>query len=328
MDTPHSPTEMAKFLPAGWDLAVCTAVFFQGVLCAQLMRYANGCKRDSVQLKLFVAGLALLTWLKTIQAFAMLWVQDVTLFANVDLASSLWVKNPLFHTSVVASAVVAFYVQMFFCYRLWAIGRNLYLVIVTTTLFVFAVAASIVATYLTFNDMLKSLDWIATYLGAALGGDLILTGGIVFSLLRHRQVVLPRGQTAKMLNALLRLTIQSAAPAAIAAAINFVACMELNSSADWIRPQLIISEISNMMLPMMYAITAMWTLNSRPEIRAVVEDGPIMHTLGLVPESDASSGPNMQSIGVAVTSQADEEQSVQSVRDEKLQPESREVWVV
>jgi hypothetical protein len=54
--------------PSAQDLAICAALFFQGILWTQFIRYMTANKRDSVLLKLFVAGLALLTTLKTVQA--------------------------------------------------------------------------------------------------------------------------------------------------------------------------------------------------------------------------------------------------------------------
>lgn len=54
------------------DLAISTALFFQGVLCGQLVHYLGVSGRDPVLLKLFVAGLALLTTLKTVQVLCVL----------------------------------------------------------------------------------------------------------------------------------------------------------------------------------------------------------------------------------------------------------------
>ncbi|KAJ6502867.1 hypothetical protein C8R47DRAFT_217838 [Mycena vitilis] len=332
MSTASTSTHRA--FPAAWDVAVCASVFFQGVLSTQLFRYTSACSRDSVPLKLFVAGLALVTWLKTIQSVAMLWLQNLTMFSSQEV-SSVWATSWF---SVMASAAIGFYVQMFFCYRLWAIGRNLYLVLATIVLFLVALAAAGVATYWTWtlSDTLSSLDWYAGYLGAGMCGDLLLTGGMVFSLLRYRQVVIPRGQTVKMLNALLRLTIQSAAPATIAAAFNLAACIQLNSSGNWFGLQLIFGQTSNMMLPLMYAITAMWTLNSRAEIRAVME-GSMLNPLDSAPKSglrfaepNTSTGPHIRHLSdrddFIVISHVDEENSIGSVQVVNLQHVPEAWW--
>jgi hypothetical protein len=49
------------------DLSICADLLLQGVLCAQFAHYTGVNQRDSVLMKLFVAGLALLTTLKTVQ---------------------------------------------------------------------------------------------------------------------------------------------------------------------------------------------------------------------------------------------------------------------
>lgn len=57
--------------------------------------------------------------------------------------------------------------------------------------------------------------------------------------------------------------------------------MQLNRAGDWVRPEMPLSVIANMMLPKLYAISAMWTLNSREDIRTAIENGPAMHTVHL-----------------------------------------------
>ncbi|KAJ7354098.1 hypothetical protein DFH08DRAFT_955513 [Mycena albidolilacea] len=77
-----------------------------------------------------------------------------------------------------------------------------------------------------------------------MSGDFLLTGSV-----RHSKVVISRGQTARMLDSLLRPTIQSVAPAAACALVNFFARMQLTHTGNWL-----------------YTMSAMWTLNSRERI--------------------------------------------------------------
>ncbi|KAF7345323.1 hypothetical protein MSAN_01909200 [Mycena sanguinolenta] len=151
-------------------------------------------------------------------------------------------------------------------------------------------------------------------------GDLLLTAGTVFSLFHHSKVALPRGQTAQMLKALLRLTIQSAAPGAACGLINFVTAVRWNhATSDY--PALMLSQISNMLLPNLYSISAMWTLNTRAEIRGILETDPTLHTLHIAAASTDTSGHDTE---------RDLPDSTQSVKDEKLQLESEnpELWAV
>jgi hypothetical protein len=49
---------------------------------------------------------------------SMLWILNDAMVNNPE--SDLWQTHWLFRTAVISTAVIAFYVQTFFCYRLWA----------------------------------------------------------------------------------------------------------------------------------------------------------------------------------------------------------------
>ncbi|KAJ6541516.1 hypothetical protein B0H19DRAFT_1239348 [Mycena capillaripes] len=252
----------------GWDLAISAALFLQGVLCAQFAHYTNVNKRDSVWLKLFVTGLAVLTTLKTIQVLAVMWIQNVTLFENVEAASRLWATNWVPKLTPILEACIAIYVQMFFCRRLWTISRNSCIVVFCITSFSFALISAAVSAFFIFADIgsPKHATWMSIHLGAALGGDLLLTGSTAFYLLRHSKTVLPRGPTAPLLSSLLRVTIQSAAPAAL---VNFVATITIVTLIHKKSPGALVSlagAASNTVLPQLYVWSALWTLNSREDI--------------------------------------------------------------
>ncbi|KAF7350132.1 hypothetical protein MVEN_01315500 [Mycena venus] len=245
-------------------------VFLQGVLCAQFAHYTNVNEHDSGLMKLFVAGLTLLTALKSIQVLAIMWIQTVTLVENLAAISHLWHAQWIMD-SALSEAIIVFYVQMFFCHRLWRLSHNVYVSFVPMTLFVLALAAESVAAYFFSNVSLSTL-WHAIHLGAAMCGELIQTGSIVFYLLRHSKTLLRRGPTAFMLNSLLRVTIQSAAPGALCALVNFVTSLVTLSKPALIPNHLsaprVASSVANTFLPKFYAVATMWTLNSREDIRS------------------------------------------------------------
>jgi hypothetical protein len=117
------------------DLAGAADIFLQGVLCAQFAHYTNVNQHDPRSMKLWVAGLALLTTLRTLHTLcasplhskfcsltffrAAMWIQDVISFETPEAVSNLlhtqWVPLAM----QLFEAVIAFYVQLFFCYRLW-----------------------------------------------------------------------------------------------------------------------------------------------------------------------------------------------------------------
>ncbi|KAF8193122.1 hypothetical protein K438DRAFT_1969608 [Mycena galopus ATCC 62051] len=252
---------------SGWDLAISSTLFLQGVLCAQFANYTNVNQRDSMRMKFFVAGLALLTTLKTLQSLAIMWIQDVVLFEDLEAASIMWETYWVSKINLILEATVAFYVQLFFCRRLWVISQNnLYIVITCVTLFSFGILAAVAGqtSFLVRNvSTAKSTTWFAAHLGIVVCGDLLLTGSTVFYLLRHSNNSLSRGPTVPILNSLLRMTVQ-ATPAALCALINFG--FTLGDLPTWVPRLLMVDIITNMVLPQLYAWSAMWTLNSREEI--------------------------------------------------------------
>ncbi|KAJ6469291.1 hypothetical protein C8R45DRAFT_1105160 [Mycena sanguinolenta] len=227
-------TETQASILGGSDLATCFTLFLQGVLCSQFSRYKDSTKRDSVQIKLFVAGLALLTTLKTSECLAMMWTQNVTLFENANVASAL--KTAWYwRLAVLLKAAVPFYVQIFFCYRLWASNIS------KCTLYLFTLDKS----------GLNVTYWVEMHMGFVVFGDLILTGSIVFWLLRHNKAQ----------------SRQSAAPLTLCSLINFGVSMS-RPSVHGTQASLILDFITTGILPQLYAWSAMWTLNSRDEIAA------------------------------------------------------------
>ncbi|KAJ7890084.1 hypothetical protein B0H14DRAFT_2690530 [Mycena olivaceomarginata] len=271
MPSPRMSTGTAVL--GGLDLAISAAVFLQGVLCAQFAHYTNVNTRDGLWLKLFVTGLALLTTLKTVKVLGVMWMQNVTLFEDSGAVFRLWATHWVPKLSPILEALIAVYVQGFFCRRLRTISGNVYIVILCMIAFAFALVSGIVAVFFTFTKMSSPQysTWMSIHLGAALCADLLLTGSTAFYLLRHSKTVLPRGPTAPILNSLLRVTIQSAAPAALCAFINFVAVVLLNGRTA-IPVSATIGGGSNTVLPQLYAWSAMWTLNSREDIHLAADN--------------------------------------------------------
>ncbi|KAF7364095.1 hypothetical protein MSAN_01068500 [Mycena sanguinolenta] len=282
-----------SYVLAGWDLAICIALFFQGVLCAQFAHYINLSKRDTIGLKFLVAGLALMTAVRCCECLATMWLQNVTLFVNVEAALQLW-RHWVPDADIMLEATGAVYVQIFFCRRLWAsilcialsaqhssniqaISRNAYIVIICLIFFALGFVSSAIATWFVFAGAITTTAaWVSLHFGIALCADFLLTGSTVFYLLRHYNAsVLSRSPFAIRMKFLVRLTIQSAAPAAICTLANFVADMRLylTDSQDPQYPQsFMVGRISILILPQLYAWSAMWTLNSREDIWATVDN--------------------------------------------------------
>ncbi|KAJ6488759.1 hypothetical protein C8R45DRAFT_826858 [Mycena sanguinolenta] len=253
------------------DLGVAGELILQGVLFAQFAHYWSLYKKDILILRVYASFLLFITTLKSVQCLVILWMQNVENFTDIGGAADLFFNAWPAQINLPFVALIAFYVQLFFCQRLWALSRNIYVVVFVVLLFLFALLAAFVSDYgvgpqLQFHHlMFNHSAAVAIHLGTVFAGDLVLCGSITYFLLKHSKQVLP--QTAGMLNAILKLTFQSAAPAAICALVNLIARKPAlcRPAPTWGR--------SNSILPKLYAISAMWTLNSRKDIRLARSNG-------------------------------------------------------
>ncbi|KAJ6508132.1 hypothetical protein C8R45DRAFT_1207908 [Mycena sanguinolenta] len=250
------------FFLGGWNLAICADLIFQGILYAQFAHYAI-LYQDDLALRVFVAVLLIITTLKSAQGLVILWIQNVDYFMNLDAALGMFTNSWTTEINLTFVALIAFYVQLFFCRRLWAISRNVYLVTFVVALFVFALVAAIVSCVFTFAGLSKNVTWIEIHLATVFAGDVLLCGSTIYFLLYQSKHV--SQDTAGILNSLTKLTFQSAAPAVLCALISLVSTVAWNRITP--NAYVLLAVIANNVLPKLYAISAMWTLNSRKRIR-------------------------------------------------------------
>ncbi|KAJ7583917.1 hypothetical protein C8J56DRAFT_830036 [Mycena floridula] len=253
--------DKAVYLLGPWLIGCYSEVFLAGILCCQFVHYLQWYKDDNIRMKLIVFGLGLLSLLKSIQSFALIWIMLILTFTDLDGAILLnyttwWQSgNPLM------VAFIGLYVQAFFCHRLYVISKLWWVVVPVATVMAFAFFSISLATFfITKGDGHKISVWFAAHLGSVFTGDLLLSMSTVYFLLRSKKSVLP--QTAGLLTALVRLTLESAAPAAVCTLLNLLFSQIYGSDR-------IISTAFNMILPKLYAVSMMWTLNQRRSIRAV-----------------------------------------------------------
>ncbi|SJL14136.1 uncharacterized protein ARMOST_17591 [Armillaria ostoyae] len=238
--------------------------------------YAWYGKSDTWKLTAGVGALAVMTTLKTIQALyaffsffsccadhhgsAIVWVQDIVYFN--DLNSALQMRFSVWYQmgNPIMVAFIAFYVQCYFCHRLWAISSTRYWVVSPILfLYVFSLGAAAVATYYIALADPRLGYWLSVHYATVFVGDVLLAVALAYFLLRTKKRVLP--QTKNLFDSLIRLTFQTAVPAVIVALLNLIFIFLPDPyvkgiSSAFIQP-----------LPKLYAISMMWTLNARRDIR-------------------------------------------------------------
>ncbi|KAJ7131843.1 hypothetical protein C8R43DRAFT_1133515 [Mycena crocata] len=258
--TPEERRDVAAWL-GPWLVGTCLDLILQGCLCCQFVNYFTYYRDDKPALRIAVSVLVVLTLLKSAQAFAIVWIQNIVYFGDVQGAILLnyttwWQSgNPLI------VGLMGFYVQCYFSFRLWVISKRWYVVAPVATLFLFGFLSIVVGTYfISVADGPKITAWFAAHLSAVFAGDVILSFTTAYFLLKSKKDVLP--QTVGLISALVRLTFQTAAPAALCAMFNLI-FSQVNPGGPGIT-----STAFNQALPKLYAVSMMWTLNARRTIRA------------------------------------------------------------
>ncbi|KAJ7308665.1 hypothetical protein DFH08DRAFT_1088370 [Mycena albidolilacea] len=267
MATAYPPPAVIRrlvvFYLGDWDLAICADLILQGIIFAQIAHYAILYNNDDLALRAYVAVLLKITMLKSAQGLVIMWIQNVEYFMNLNAALSMFTESWTTEINLTLVVLTAFCVQLFFCKRLWTISKNVYIVILVVALFVFALVAAIVSNVFEFAGQSKNFTWSESIRN--LGGDLTvyLCGSTIYFLLHHSKHASP--DSASKLSSLTKLTFQSAAPAALCALISLASTLAWDRTTP--NAYIMLALITNNVLPKLYAISAMWTLNSRRKIR-------------------------------------------------------------
>ncbi|TFK35504.1 hypothetical protein BDQ12DRAFT_688243 [Crucibulum laeve] len=264
MPMTHEELQQAMFLLGPWLIGSFIEVLFQGVLFCQFAHYLEWHRDDKLTLRLSVLGLAILTTLKSIHSFATVWIMLILNFTDLQgailLNYTVWWQTG----SGMTVASIGAYVQIFFIHRLFAISnRNWWVTAPVVVVLIFAYLSLCLATYYVSQGVEASPQmaiWFANHFSTVFAGDMMITLATAFFLIRSKQDVLP--QTVGLISALVRLTFQTAAPAAICAMLNLI-FSQVYSGEDRL-----VSIAFNQALSKLYAFSMMWTLNARHTLRS------------------------------------------------------------
>ncbi|KAJ6506931.1 hypothetical protein C8R45DRAFT_790575, partial [Mycena sanguinolenta] len=247
-----------------WLIGSCLELVLMGVLSCQFVNYYNSSRNDGRGLRIAVAILCLLNVLKSVECFASLWIFLLDHFGDIQydfqLSTTGWwvVGTPLM------VAILDFYVQCYFCTRLWAVSQRWWVCAPIFTLFVFALVSMIIAVRHTSRSSLNIMAAVDSNYCRPIAGDLILSGTTAYFLIRTEQGFLSK-QMTELVHSLIPLTFQTATPPAVVALFNLI-FSQMDRTG---RPLLGFVEIAfNQVLPKLYAISMMYTLNSRRGIRS------------------------------------------------------------
>ncbi|KAJ7106766.1 hypothetical protein C8R44DRAFT_858278 [Mycena epipterygia] len=269
------------FILGPWLIGSCFELVLMGVLSCQFVNYYTWYPDDKRGLRIAAAILCLLSVLKSAESFAALWIFFIHHWGDIEsdimLSATGWwdTANPLM------VALINFYVQCYFCHRLLSFSKRWYVVAPIFSLFVFALLSIVLGTYYiaTLQED-RVTDWFAAHLSSVFAGDFILSCTTAYFLVKTKKNVLPG--TAGLINSLVRLTFQTAAPAGLFTLFTLIFSQLHRSNNAYLG----YTEIAfNQPLPKLYAISMMYTLNARRTIYASHRGRN-----GLSNSSDAPSG--------------------------------------
>ncbi|KZV99210.1 hypothetical protein EXIGLDRAFT_762747 [Exidia glandulosa HHB12029] len=256
--------DMLHLTVAPWMVGCFLDLFTQGILACQFVNYFTWYKDDKPLMRYAVIGLIILTCLKLLDSCAAVWIAHVEYFGDlpgaVNLSYTAWWQSGV----PLMGATMDFYIQSYFLYRLVVLSKRHWTVIPVALLLMFAFISCIVLTvYIKLVDVNNLQHWFAAHLGSAFAADLLMTVSTAWFLIQSRRNSLKQTQT--LIDMLVRLTWQSAAPSALCALANL-------ALSQW-KGDYLVSTIPNMLLPKLYSISMMWTINSRRTIRIVSASG-------------------------------------------------------
>ncbi|KAJ7890265.1 hypothetical protein B0H13DRAFT_2531316 [Mycena leptocephala] len=258
----------AEYLIGPFLIGTSIELVLQGVVSTQFVKYFETYRDDPFALKSYVAGLALMTCALSIHMFVIVWY----LFA-VRFGTFLFLGTPhayeimLTGSSAIIRAVIGLYVQAYLCSRLFFLSRKWYIVAPLASVFVTTFVANLLAIcYYIFGEANNFPTIEKWSLPLNMVGDIALTSSTAYFLIKYKKDVLP--QSVGVLNALIRLTFQTAAPATICAFINFV--ISLTFPNIYPNARVFAATAFNIVLPKLAAFSMMWTLNARQQIRSTL----------------------------------------------------------
>ncbi|KAF7324552.1 hypothetical protein MKEN_00496500 [Mycena kentingensis (nom. inval.)] len=259
MSLSNEELQAVALLLGPWLVGGCVDLLFQGVISCQIVNYFTYYSDDLPSLRIAVAGLAFLNVFKSCQSFALVWVNFINYFGDLNGAVMLNYTAWWQAGTPLIDGLLGAYVQTYFVYRLWVISKKWYIVAPIAAVFLFGLIAIVIGTYYISKMNDKQISaWFAAHLGSVFAGDVCLTLATAVFLLQSKKDVLP--QTAGLIGALIRLTFMTAAPVAVTALLNLIFSQITVGSGSFI------STAFNMAIPKIYAISMMYTLNARRTI--------------------------------------------------------------
>ncbi|KAI0275178.1 hypothetical protein BC834DRAFT_965607 [Gloeopeniophorella convolvens] len=199
--------------------------FLFGVLTMQLYVYYLAFPKDSLWIRFTAYGLFLFDLGQTIVITQVAWS---TLCSGWGKPAALVHTSWGFALTPVASGIISAWVQIFFAWRVWVLGKNLFWKTVTTAIVAVALAQGTAAVaagikYAGINDAEKISEinpMVSVWLGGSVAADAMIAASMVYLLVGAKKHTTWNKKTNRRLTKLIRSTVETGVVSAAAASLD------------------------------------------------------------------------------------------------------------
>ncbi|KAJ6562058.1 hypothetical protein B0H19DRAFT_92268 [Mycena capillaripes] len=124
-----------NFLLGPWIIGCVFDLILQGALVSQFVNYVTWYRDDKGGLKVVVAGLCLLTILKSVQVFVIIWNHSIIYFDDLQGAVLLNFTTWWDAGNLLMVAIIGLYLQAYFLFRHHVVSRSPYVVMPLADIF-------------------------------------------------------------------------------------------------------------------------------------------------------------------------------------------------
>ncbi|KAJ6461365.1 hypothetical protein C8R45DRAFT_532369 [Mycena sanguinolenta] len=254
------------YVLGGWLIGSSTVLLLEGILIVQVYNFYTWFGSESMQLNIAVFFLFLLTALKTIQSFSITWINNI-MYMQDPVGTVALNKEWYQILNIPLGAVIAAYVQTYYCYRLWLLSNKRWHIAPLVIVMILGLVSAIITASVIAKTG-KSSHWFVVHVSCTFATDVLITGAFTFFLIRARQEAL--SHTRKLIGGLIKISCQTALPVTTATMIEFI-CSQIGGPA--LKPQATNSIILVLLdvVPIIYANCMLYVLNTR---RSLCENAP------------------------------------------------------
>ncbi|KAK7022574.1 hypothetical protein R3P38DRAFT_2961403 [Favolaschia claudopus] len=250
------------YVLGGWLIGSSAVLFLEGIVVTQVYNYVSWFAQESLRIDIAVAILFVLTVLKTIQSFAIVWINNIIYMRDplgTVALNKLWYQI----VNIPLGALIAGYAQLYYVYRLYKLSSRWWLTIPLIILILLGFAAAAVTASVIARSG-RSSHWFAVHLSCTFATDTLITFLTLYYLLSARQHALSR--TRKLIGTLIRICFHTGVPVSIASLLMLI-CSQIGGPA--LKPQLTNSVILVLLdvVPIIYANCMLYILNTRRKLR-------------------------------------------------------------